>query len=224
MAWIANPTVQIIMFFRDDDGAMSQHMVNLPTDDIGFAVGFAKLYGTLVRAVSSCALTKMHINLKVTDDATPHGAVGSSIYQRSVFIFQTVSTPPFRYIFAVPGVIATKLLQPPDPYAGVQFDASDLDIAALVSAMVDGIGGDPTQPVAPWNPAGTWGSGGGSGGTWGGGGSGCYDDWGWGSGGGSGGPWGSDPGGPGSDFTWDGDFLGSLLIAYRGYDGTGRKW
>lgn len=221
------------MWFRDDDGAVSRHTVNLPTDDIDLAVGFAKLYGTLVRAVSTCALTKIHIVLQVVNDATPHGAVGSSIYQRSVFLFQTVSTPPFRYIFAVPGVIAAKLLLEPHPYAGVQFDVSDPDIAALVSAMVDGVGGDPTQPVAPWNPAGTWGSGGGGGGTWGGGGGGGtwgggggggYDDWGWGSGGGSGGPWGSDPGGPGSDFTWDGDPLSNLLIAYRGYDGTGRKW
>ncbi len=35
------------------------------------------------------------------------------------------------------------------PYAGVQLNPIDADIAALVSAMVNGIG--PVRPIAPWN-------------------------------------------------------------------------
>ena len=217
MAWIESATVKLIMFFRDDDGAVSMHTIYLPMDSMGSAVAVAKQYGSLVQAVSNCALWKMHIVFGAWSDGTVRGAAGSSVKIQSVFLFLCSAG---RYVFAIPGLIASKLLPPPDPYAGIQFDSLDTDIAALVEAMTTGIGS--VRPVAPWNDGwssgdsgGTWG-GGDSGGTWGGGDSG--GDWGtgWGTGGTSGGGWGV--GGPGGEFTWTGVYLALFLVAYRGYD------
>lgn len=217
MAWIASSTAQLIMFFKDDDGAVSRHSIHLPMDVLDLAVEVAKQYGQLVQAVSNCSLWKMHIVFGAWSDGPVRGAVGSSVKLQSVFLFLTSAG---RYVFIVPGLRASKLLQAPDPYAGVQFNASDPDIGALVTAMTDGIGS--ARPVAPWNDGwtdnssgGSWG-GGSSGGSWGGGDSGGSWGTGWSGGGTSGGGWGTS--GSGGEFTWTGVYLALFLVAYRGYD------
>ena len=220
MAWIESATAKLIMFFRDDDGAISRHTVHIPMGAMDSAVAVAKQYGELVKAVSDCALWKMHIEFGAWNDGPVRGAAGSSVRVQSVFVFGTSAG---RYVFIIPGLIASKLLPSPDPYAGIQFNTSDPDITALVEAMTVGI--DSTRPVAPWNngwsggtSGGSWG-GGTSGGSWGGGTSGGSWGDGWDTGGGtSGGGWGT--GGPGDEFTWTGVHLALLLVAYRGYDGT----
>jgi hypothetical protein len=241
MAWIASATANLIMFFRDDDGAISRHTIHIPIGDMNNAVAVAKQYGELIKAVSDCVLWKMHIEFGAWSDGPQRGAAGSSIKQQSVFVFATTDS---RFVLAVPGVIASKLMAAPDPYAGVQLDSSDVDIAALVYATTNGIG--VALPVAPWNPdlTGEWGSGGGGGGSFGGGGGGGSfgggggggsfggggggGSWGWGwseggggGGGGSIGPW--DVSDPGGEFTWIGDRIVSLRVAYKGYDLTRPK-
>jgi hypothetical protein len=238
MAWIAAATAQLIMFFRDDDGAISKHIVNVPMASSSSAVAVAKQYGELVKAVSSCALWKMQIVFNFWSDGPIQGAAGSSVWEQSVFVFATTDS---RYVFSVPGVVASKLKTAPDPYAGVQLDSSDVDIAALCYAITNGIG--VAMPVAPWNPdlTGEWGEIGGGGGSFGGGGGGGSfgggggggsfgggggggGSWGWGyvgGGGGSIGPW--DVSDPGGEFTWIGDRIVSLRVAYKGYDLTRRK-
>ena len=223
MAWIASSTAQLIMFFKDDDGAISRHTIHLPMDVLDLAVEVAKQYGQLVQCVSNCALWKMHIVFSSWSDGPIRGALGSSVKIQSVLLFLTSAG---RYVFPIPGMAAAKLLTPPDPYAGIQFDAADPDILALATAMTDGIGG--TRPVAPWNGGGmdgsgggTWGGGGGGGSWGGGGGGGSWGDDGWSNGGGGGGgTWGD---GPGGEFTWTGVYLVRLIVAYRGYDGTRYK-
>jgi hypothetical protein len=218
MSWFDTTTAQIIMHFRDDDSAVSRIVIHVPMDTVSSAVVVAKQFAYLLKSVSSCALWKIQIVFGAWSDGPQRGNPDSSKCVQSVFVFGATSS---RYVFTVPGVIASKLLSTPDPYAGVQLDSSDVDIVALCYAMTNGIGG--TRPVAPWNPGfdagggtsgGSWG-GGTSGGGWGGGTSGGGWGGGWSGGGTSGGGWGT--GGPGSEFTWIGEFLTTLIVAYRGY-------
>jgi uncharacterized membrane protein YgcG len=220
MAWNVASTAKIVFFFRDDDEAVSRHTIHVPISTLDNAVEVAKQYAALVKAVSDCALWKIHINFGAWSDGPQRGTPGSSILVQSVLVFGSGTSS--RYVFSVPGLITSKLLQAPNPYAGVQLDSSDTDIVALAAAMISGING--TYPVAPWNPGwvdvsgggGGWGGGGGGGGFGGGGGGGSWGDgWDEGSGGGGGGGWGI--GGPGGEFTWTGEFLMILLVAYRGY-------
>ena len=214
MAWQSDPTVRITLHFRDDDGASSQHIIHVPASALAVAGDFAAAYAALFAPVSNCALWKVGISLRYMDNADPVATAGSSQTRRSIFVFGTLDGG--RYTLSLPGVVAAKLLQPPDPYAWVGFDLADPDIAALVAAMTTGIDG--TAPCAPWTPdplgwnssGGSWG-GGGSGGSWGGGGSG--GSWG---GGGSGGSWIDPVAAP--DFTWTGCGLTTLLTAYWGYE------
>jgi hypothetical protein len=223
MGWQPDPSVRITLHFRDDDGAVSLHIINVPAAALPVAGLFAAAYAALYTPISNCALWKVAVSLRYLDDTDPVGAPGSSIYQGSAFLFQTANVPPDRYVVSIPGLVESKLLQPPDPYAGVQLDASDPDIAALVEAMIHGIDG--TRPCAPWDVS--WGDIGGGGGSWGGGGGGGIyggggggGEWGYGFGGGGGGSWG---GAAGGDFTWTGVYLSKLLVAYRGHNRTGFK-
>lgn len=142
MEWLATPTVQLIMYFRDDDGAISRHTIHIPIIYIASAVGVAKHYGSLVSAVSSCALWKMHISTSYSLDGPAQPAPGSSVYHSSVFIFQTLANT--RYVLGIPGLNDTLLYQPPHHYAGIQIDPLRPAIAALVAASINGV-------IAPWN-------------------------------------------------------------------------
>lgn len=148
MAWQPDPTVRITLHFRDDDGANSQHIINVAASALPVAGGFATAYAALFQPISNCALWKVTVHLRYLDDTDPTGAAGSSNHQRSVFVFGTAAAE--RFTVSIPGLEEAMLLAPPDPYAGVGLDASNPAIAALVAAHVTGLGG--VQPCAPWGP------------------------------------------------------------------------
>ena len=209
MGWVADPTVRITLHFRDDDGASSTHIINVAADALPVAGAFAAAYAALFAPLTSCALYKVGISLRYLVDPAPVAVPGAdtNTHRRSVFVFQSIGSP---YVLSLPGVIGAKLVQPPDPYAYVGLNTADPAIAALVSAMVTGIGG--VEPCAPWAP--TLIGGGGGGGSWGGGGGGGS----WGGGGGTGAS-GPEP----EDYTWSGSDLTALLAAYWGYERAGRR-
>lgn len=157
MAWKPDSTASVTLFFRDDDGASTRHVINVASSALSVAGAFAAAYAELFIPLSNCALWKVSITLRYLDDTDPVGAVGSSVNQRSVFQF--MAEDGTRFDLSIPGLIAVKLLQPPNPYAGIGFDVTDVDIAAMVAATITGIGG--TEPCAPWGPgiatAFTWG-------------------------------------------------------------------
>lgn len=157
MGWQPDRTAAITLHFCDDDGATSRHVINVAASALPVAGDFAIAYAELFRPLSDCALWKINFTLRYLDDTDPVAAVGSNVNQRSVFQFSAVDETRFDLSF--PGMVAAKLLQPPDTYAGIGFDLTDVDIAALVAATVTGIGG--TEPCAPWGPgvatAFTWG-------------------------------------------------------------------
>jgi hypothetical protein len=152
VAWNTNPTVTIILFFKDDDSAESEHRINVPLSALSGAVSYAKDYASLFAAVSNCGLWKIRITSIYKDDGSQISLPGSDVYRQSVFLFETESGQ--NYIVPVPGLIVSKLMQT-GPYAQVQINQDDPAIAALVSALVNGNG--QVRPVSPWNPNGSGG-------------------------------------------------------------------
>lgn len=148
MAWQPDPTVRITLYFRDDDGASSQHIMNVAASALAGAGAFAASYAALFPPVSNCALWKVQVSLRYLDNTDPAGAAGSNINRRSVFMFGTADEE--RFTVSIPGLVEALILTPPDPYAGVGLDISNPAIAALAAAYITGLGG--VQPCAPWGP------------------------------------------------------------------------
>jgi len=124
------------------------HIINVASSLLPIAGAFAAAYAELFIPISSCALWKVKISLRYLDDTDPAPATNSDVNRCSVFQFATADGG--RYDLVLPGLVAIKQLQPPDPYAGVGLNIADVDIAALLAATVTGIGG--TAPCAPWGP------------------------------------------------------------------------
>lgn len=149
MAWNSDPTCRITLHFRDDDGANSQHIINVPANDFAVAGFFATAYASLFPPLSNCALWKVTLSLRYLDTADPPAVSGSTINRRSVFVFGTEAGE--RLTSSLPGVGSGIVLEPPDTYAGVGLDTTgNVAVAALVSAYTTGLGG--VQPCAPWGP------------------------------------------------------------------------
>jgi hypothetical protein len=147
VAWNPNPVASIALFFRDDDGAESTHIVNVPISALSGAKGFAKDYALLVSRVSACALEKIRVTVTCKPDSSYKAATGSYTKRQSILLFDTERDQ--IYVVAIPGLIAAKVMQT-GTYAGVQLDSGDADIAALASMLINGNG--QVRPVAPWNP------------------------------------------------------------------------
>lgn len=148
MGWQPDETVRITLYFRDYKGVTTLHIINVAASLLPIAGAFAASYAELFVPISSCALWKVTVALRFLDDTDPAPATNSDVNRCSVFQFATADGG--RFDLTLPGLVAAKLLQPPDPYAGVGLDITDVDIAALVAATVTGIGG--TEPCAPWGP------------------------------------------------------------------------
>lgn len=148
MAWQADPTLRITLYFRDDDGAGAQHIINVDAGRLPVAGSFATAYADLFAPLSSCALWKVQVSLRYLDNTDPAGAIDSSIDRRSVFVFGTADDE--RLTVSIPGLDESLILAPPHPYAGVGLDLANPAIAALVAAHTTGLGG--VEPCAPWGP------------------------------------------------------------------------
>jgi hypothetical protein len=146
VAWHTNPAVSVTLFFRDDDGAESEHRLGLPLPALSGAVAWVMDYAQLVAAVSTCALYKIRFTSIFKDDGSQIAAPGSDAKRQTVLLFETEAAQ--TYVVAVPGLVASRLMQA-GPYAHVQLDPADSAIAALVSLFVNGNGA--ARPAAPWN-------------------------------------------------------------------------
>jgi hypothetical protein len=144
VAWQEDDRATVIFYFRDDDGAVTHQPMYVPVALLGYAVAAAKDFAELLKAVSDCALWKFTVIYSAQDDGAAVARPGSDARQQSVLLFETADAD--RYALSIPGLVASKLLQPPSPYAGVQIDASDPDIAALTGATT----GTGVRPIAPW--------------------------------------------------------------------------
>jgi hypothetical protein len=148
VAWNTNPTVSIILFFKDDDNAESKHTISVPLSALSGASAWARAYADLLISVSNCALWKIRITSTFKDDGAQISMSGSNAKRQSVFIFETEEGQ--NYVVSVPGLIYSRLVQV-GPYTQIQLDPTDTAISSFVSMMVNGNG--TSRPVAPWNAA-----------------------------------------------------------------------
>jgi hypothetical protein len=146
LAWNPDATVNVILFFRDDDGAGSEHRLRVPLSALPAAEAFVLDYASLLAAVSDCALYKIHTTLVCKDDGSQVANPGSNAKRQSVLIFETEAGQ--TYVIAVPGLVVSQLMQV-GPYAQIQIDPTNSAVSALVMLLVNGSAG--VRPVAPWN-------------------------------------------------------------------------
>jgi hypothetical protein len=150
VALAPNSTLRITFFWRDAKEATVWKFLSMPAASFAGAVQFAKDVGTLLKEVSGCALWKIHIAYKVAETDKPtarSGAITGNLNMAGIIIFNTETER--LYAFNVPAIKLSKLTVPPDRYAGITLNQSDVDVAALIAAMISGIGG--IRPVAPWS-------------------------------------------------------------------------
>lgn len=146
MAWTSGPTLNVTLFFRDDDGAEGEHRISVPLSALSLVNAWLLDYMPLVAAVSTCALYKARITLVARDDGSQIAAVGSNVRRHTVLLFETAEGQPFA--LSIPGLVSARLLTA-GPYAGVHVDTRDPAIVALVDLVINGAGA--ARPVAPWN-------------------------------------------------------------------------
>jgi hypothetical protein len=142
-----DPTARITYYWRDDDGATATPHLGIAPNLSG-AGAYAVALAPLLKAVSNCALQRISVGLRYLDTNDPVPMPESSVYRRTLLIFETASGG--RFIQSLPGLRGDMLLHPPDDLAGIALNLNHVAIAALVAAFVTGIGG--VAPCAPWGP------------------------------------------------------------------------
>lgn len=150
MPLVPAPTLRLVFFWRDGSEATVWRFTSLPGASLADAMSFAITVAGLLTNVSNCALYKIHILYSVEETNKPtarSGTIIGNLNIAGIFVFNTENEN--LYTFNVPAIKEAMITTPPDPLAGITINQSNLDIAALISAMISGIGG--VRPVAPWD-------------------------------------------------------------------------
>lgn len=138
MAFVDGP-ISVSFSFVDDDLARGSTSVKLEEgtayDD---AITFAAAYVSLIDAVSDCALTGYTVTQTVYDDSYPVGAPGSDVEDKGVLTIRTAKNGTSTVSW--PGVLETVLVNNISP-AGTYLNLTNVAVAALISALINGIGG-----------------------------------------------------------------------------------
>lgn len=141
MAFVNGP-ISISFTFIDDDLAQASTSVKLPAGTtLAAAQTFATSYVALLTPVTDCALTNYNITQEVYDDVYPVGAAGSDVEDKGVLTIRTANNGTSTLSW--PGVLESILVNTITP-AGTFIDLQNVAVAALVSALVNGLSG--TQP------------------------------------------------------------------------------
>jgi hypothetical protein len=136
-----NPTFRAAIYARDDDGAVSS--TRLAYGDAAGARAHLAALLPLVQAVSSCAIERATLsNTYLISDARP--GVGADAHRQVVLVMRCDDDS--LAALAIPGV-ETGVILAAGPLAGVGVDLANVAVAALVSALITGIGG--ARPVSP---------------------------------------------------------------------------
>lgn len=138
MAMVAGK-IQLSLTYQDDDLATSRTSVDFPAGTALAAVQtFATAYAALVDPVTDCALIGYSVNQEYYDDAYPVAAAGSDVEDKGVLIIRTVGNA--IKTMSWPGVLESVLVNSISP-PGTYIDLANVGVAALVSALITGIGG-----------------------------------------------------------------------------------
>jgi hypothetical protein len=141
MAFVDGP-ISISFTFQDDDLAEASTSVKLPAGTTPAAAKtFASSYVALLGPVTDCSLISYNVNLEVYDDTYPTAALGSDVEDKGVLTIRTANNGTSTLSW--PGVLESILVNTITP-AGTYIDLQNVAVAALVTALVNGLSG--TQP------------------------------------------------------------------------------
>lgn len=141
MAFVDGP-ISISFTFQDDDLAEASTSVKLPVGTtLAAAKTFAASYVALLGPVTDCALTAYNVTQEIYDDTYPVAALGSDVEDKGVLTIRTANNGTSTLSW--PGVLESILVNSITP-AGTYIDLLNVSVAALVTALVNGLAG--TQP------------------------------------------------------------------------------
>jgi hypothetical protein len=136
MAFTNGPKT-ITFTFQDDDLAQGSVSVKLP-DTVSYdgAFAFAEDFVAMLTPLSDCALQKYTVSGEVFDDAYPQGAAGSDVEDKGVIVIRTANNGTSSFTW--PGVKESVLLNTISP-PGTYIDLANVNVAALLSALINGL-------------------------------------------------------------------------------------
>lgn len=138
MAMVAGK-IQLSLTYQDDDLATSRTSVDFPAGTpLADVQAYAAAYAALVDPVTDCALIGYSVNQEYYDDTYPVAAAGSDVEDKGVLVIRTVGNA--IKTMSWPGVLESVLVNTISP-PGTYIDLSNVAVAALVSALITGIGG-----------------------------------------------------------------------------------
>jgi hypothetical protein len=148
MAFV-NGAKTVTFTFQDDDLAQASVSVKLtPSTTLDAAYSFATNMADLLEVVSDCALQKYTVSGEVYDDTYPLGAAGSDVEDKGVLTIRTVDNNTST--LAWPGIKESLLINTITP-PGTYINLVNVDVAALVTALLNGISAGVLGIVQPAN-------------------------------------------------------------------------
>jgi hypothetical protein len=148
MAFVNGPKT-ITFSFIDDDLAQSSISIKLlDTVTLDAAYAFAQDMVTLLVPVSDCALQKYSVSGEIYDDTYPQGAAGSDVEDKGVLTIRTVNNGTSTITW--PGIkesLLNNTITPPGTY----IDLTNANVAALITALVNGLAEPLLGTIQPSN-------------------------------------------------------------------------
>lgn len=130
---------RLSMQYQDDDLAEAAHTVDFPAATTLAAIQtYATAYAALLDPVTDCVLKGYTVLEHFFDDTYPLAVAGSDVEDKGILKIRTANNRVKT--FSWPGIVETVLLNTISP-PGVYIDLANAAVAALVSALITGIGG-----------------------------------------------------------------------------------
>jgi len=124
------------LVYLDASGSRAVLTVHFPiSTTVTAALSAISALGAVVASISDAVLVEARITYKarITDPATPD--VGASLKRRGMFFLVTSDSTPDA-IVEIPA-ITDSVLVTTGPTAGYEIDASNVDVAIFLSALID---------------------------------------------------------------------------------------
>jgi len=138
--------VQIGVIVQDDDGDRSSVNVTVPSGTLTLAaiVEFAQDMAALIDACTDGQIVEIHLVIGVSlPEGLKANPVAYSDVEKGALLSFDVAGTEYRHSIRIPAFVESK-------FAGKAVDDEDVDVAALIAALEDGIT-EEAQLVAPSN-------------------------------------------------------------------------
>ena len=135
---IVERNTQVTFTFVDDDLATSTETVNFGGADIEDVRAWGTTYITSIMALTGAALTRYSITQTYIDNTYPVAQAGSDVENKGLLKFRTANGGSAQ--ITIPGILESVLVNT-GTVKGVYLDLANTAVAAVVAALVTGIGG-----------------------------------------------------------------------------------